>query len=127
MPFFLPKRIREVDLSLKQHRQGLEIGNKQLGDWEPFPQRIDYISVIRFKQKSTIQTTVGIASMSSSNKYVEYQVNLIYNKRKRFKIGIGDSLEEAIRIADKCSEYLQKDIFVLQPGKKYWRRYQEQR
>lgn len=124
IPFFIPKRFREVDLQKQIHRMGLGLGNYQQGKWKAFPQNVNYISVMRLKQKSTIQTTVGIASMSSTNAYIEYQVNLIYDKRNKFKIGIGVSLEEALDLADKCSANLRQDIFVIQPGKKYWRRYQ---
>ena len=124
IPFFIPKRFREVNLQKRLHRVGLGIGKQQLGSWKPFPQNINYVSVMRLKQKSTIHTAVGISAQSSTNIYVEYQVNLIYDKRSRFKIGIGANLEETMVIADKCSSYLKKDTFVLEPGKKYWKRYE---
>lgn len=125
MPFFIPKRFREIDLRKQVHRVGLSFGKYQQGKWKPLPTNINYISVMRLKQKSTIHTAVGISAQSSTNIYVEYQVNLICDKRNTFKVGIADSLEEAIRKADQCSNYLQNDVIVIQPGKKYWRRYSD--
>lgn len=121
---FIPNRIRTVDVKNKQYNTGITFGKWPSKVWISMPKNISYVSLLAIKQKSTLYSTVGIAGLKTTTIYQDYQVNLIYNKRDKFKIGTSSNFEEAFQIAKRCSNFLQKDIFVVQPGKKYWIRFE---
>lgn len=120
---FIPKRKREVDLSRSSYRSGIVIGSWSLGKWRSFPSNINYISVIIEKRVSKVESTVVITAVSATNRYTEYVVNLIFNRRSKFRIGVGASFDDAIKIATQTSRVLKKDVYIVQPGNKYWIRY----
>jgi len=114
--YLLLKEGAEIDFDNRRYRKIKSILGLNIGRWKPLPETIEYISVFKTTETTTVRARSAEANVTNDI----IQLNLFYNRNQKITAYVTYDREDAFKKANELSALLNVDILDATERESKW-------
>ena len=114
--YFLLKEGSEIDFNTMKYRKIKSIFGLNFGKWKDLPDKIEYISVFKTTETTTLRARSAAANVTDDI----IKLNLFYNTNQKIEAYVTYNIDDAFKKAKEITSILNVDILDATERESKW-------